>query len=286
VHRGGWSGPNFDWYVGTLSHNTVVKDGTWQAKGAGKTVLWIDEPGFRAIRTLASELYPGGRYERTIAMVDISAADFYLVDVFRVSAGREHCKFMHSHFGQLTTQGLALQPAEDYGHGALMRHFQADLSPQPGWSVDWQIEDRLGYLAPGADVHLRCIDFTTGAQAYVAEAWVSVGGFTSNQEAWIQRLMVRRCAAAEQEPASFQTTFVSIIEPYTGRSNIAQALRLTVPVSDSHVCLEVTLADGRRDLMVLADPEADDEVRLRALLQDGFQLRVSSDVTLKRSATA
>ncbi|MCL5999019.1 MAG: heparinase II/III-family protein [Chloroflexi bacterium] len=284
VHRGGWSGPNFDWYVGTLSHNTVVVDGAQQAKGAGATTLWVDAPGCRVIRAAAPELIGGGRYERTIAMIDISDDDFYLLDVFRVAGGRDHAWFMHSHFGQIRTQGLVLQPAEAYGHGALMRHFNADPSPMPGWSVDWQIEDRHGYLPAGADVHLRCIGFTSGAQAHVAEAWVSVGDFNRNEEAWIPRLMVRRRAVEGPAAAPLQSTFVAVIEPYAGRPNITGARRVALPLPDTHVCVEVTLTNGRRDLILLADPEATDAAQVAATVRERLGLAVAGEAILAQFA--
>ena len=300
VHRGGWSGPNFDWYVGTLSHNTVVVDGAWQTRGtgegasattvAGQTTLWIDTPGLRAIRVTAPVLISGShadgekRYERTVVMVDVSDDDFYLLDVFRVRGGRDHAYFLHSHFATLRTQSLALQPAAEYGHGvlahgALMRNFMVDLTPAAGWTADWQAEDRFHYLPPEADVHLRYTSFTTGAQACTAEAWVSVGGFLRNDEAWIPRIMVRRSTDKPDE-TPLQSTFVGVIEPYERRSNIVQMRRILLPWSDSHVCVEVTRVSGQRDLLVLADPAAEDYARAAQMLREQLGLDIAGQVVL------
>ncbi len=245
VHRGGWSGANFDWYVGTLSHNTVVVDGRRQTRErAGRTTLWRIDDGIRLLRVSAPELYDIERYARTIALIDISDTDAYLVDVFRVAGGSEHTRFTHSHFGRITPRGLSLRPGPDYGHGALMRHFEEDPAPQPGWSVDWAIEDRRGYLPPGSDVHLRLTDVAASARARLAEAWVSLGGFQSNDDAWIPRVAVTREGAAP-----LRSTFACVVEPYAGRSAIASIRRL--PAEDGEdVVLEVRLADGRRDVFI------------------------------------
>ena len=57
-----------------------------------------------------------------------------------------------------------------------MRYSRGDPAPQPGCHVDWQIDGRYGLLPPGSDVHLAYTDLTTGAEALIAEGWVSLGG--------------------------------------------------------------------------------------------------------------
>ena len=256
VQYGGWEAPRATWYMMTAAHNTVVVDGVNQKPGAGRTTLWLQGDGYQAIRVSGPELIGGLQFERTVALIDISPRDFYVLDIFRVVGGTDHAKFLHSHFGRISTQGLALKPTGDYGHGTQMRAFLVDPGPQPGWSVDWQIEDRYHYLPPGTDVHLRYADLTYGAQAYTCEGWVSAGGFEGQQEVWIPRVLVRR-----QGPPPLASTFVGIIEPYERVPHIAGIHRLPLETPegeaypDSNVALEVCLADGRRDLIVCADVE-------------------------------
>jgi hypothetical protein len=212
--------------------------------------------------------------------VNVSEADSYYLDIFRVVGGRDHAKFVHSHFGQIRTEGLSLAPAPDYGHDTLMRNFQTDPAPQPGWSVDWQIEDRHGYLAKGRQIHLRYTDLTEGAAAATCEGWVSPGSYNETKQAWIPRIMV--CRQAESAPLA--STFVGILEPYEGSSSIASIRRLPLYAPDGQHCgdgdgagecgsmgvwergsgqrcgdgdvaVEVTLRDGRRDLLVALDIE-------------------------------
>ena len=283
VHRGGWGGRNFDWYVGSLSHNTVVVDGQPQQRDqAGRTTLWRADGEVQAIRVAAPELIGGGRFERTIVLVDISDHDAYLLDVFRVTGGHDHARFMHSSFGRITTSGLSLVPARatdlaPYA-SAILRNDQFDPSPAPGWNADWRIDDRYGYLPEGAEVHLRYTDLTPGAQAFTAEAWVSTGGFDSNDEVWIPRLMARRVG----DTAPLHSTFVAVIEPYEGQSNIAAIRRLPLATNDSHVAVEVRLSDGRRDMLVVTDPEASDRPALADAIQHTCGFRFDGDLCVVR----
>ncbi len=271
VQYGGWGSPRAVWYRMTASHNTVVVDGQNQRTSAGETTLWADGKQFQAIRVSGPGLIEGKQFERMVAMIDISEQDSYIVDIFRVVGGIDHAKFTRSHFGQITTEGLGksplppfekgeiegglhLRPADDYGYGTQMRNFYEDAAPKPGWSVDWKVEDRHQLLPPDSDIHLRYTDLTYNAKASTCETWISLGG---TKDAWIPCIMVRR----QTNEGPLTSTFVSIIEPYEGTSNIAQIRRLPLETSDgaaypeSNVAVEIQLADGRRYLFVTADVE-------------------------------
>lgn len=258
VNFGGWGSPRANWYGMTAAHDTVTVDGKDQGNGAGETKLWEDGKVFKAIRASGPTCMGGRQYDRTVALVDISEKDCYVFDVFRVVGGTDHAKFTGSYFGAVTTQGLSLKPAADYGFGTQMRNFQGDPSPKPGWSVDWKIRDEYGYLPPGSDVHFRYTDLTTGAQACIAEAWISTSKYYNTaSDAWIPRIMVRR----QSSEAPLASTFVAVMEPYEKASSITEIRRVSVetpdgaPYPDSFVAVEVRLADGRRDLIISADAE-------------------------------
>ena len=249
VNFGGWDSPKAAWYRITPAHSTVTVDGGNQIWGAGKTTLWADGKSFRAIRASGPGMVGGRQYERTAALVDVSDRDCYVLDIFRVAGGAAHDKFVGSYFGSVTANGLTLGLAPDYGHGTQLRNLQMDASPKPGWSVDWVIEDRYKYLAPGADVHVRYTDLTSGAVAGLAEAWVTWGGYYTNNEAWVPRALVRRTGNAP-----LASTFMAVLEPYERKSNITSIRRLPLK-RESDVAVEVVLADGRRDLIVAIDSE-------------------------------
>lgn len=136
-----------------------------------------------------------------------------------------------------------------------MRNFRQDPSAGPGWIATWDIDDRYGCLADGAQAHLRYTDLTVGAAAAVADSWVIEGGYSSTKEAWIPRIMVRRSG---EEPLA--SCFVGIIEPYTERAAIRRITRFPLTVGgqempEGNVALRIDLADGRSDLLVALDAE-------------------------------
>jgi len=189
--------------------------------------------------------------------VDVDDKDFYIVDCFFVVGGREHAKYFHASFGKIETGGLSLQNAEPYSHDTQMRNFQADSNPEPGWWVDWQIEDRYGYLPAGRRVGLRYTDLTSRAAACLAEGWVETRPYASNQEttAWIPRLIVRHTT---DEPP-LRSAFISVIEPYEGQPRLRGVRRLPLETIDSaalpdeFVGIELTRDDGLEDVCLLVD---------------------------------
>ena len=286
---GGWSSPQALWYKMTAAHNTVVVDGRNQGPHSGKTTLWVDGDHVQTIRASSPGMIKGKQFERTVAMVDISDSDFYVVDVFRVIGGTDHAKLMHSHFANMTTDGLSLKPTDDYGHRTLMRNFKVDTRPEPAWSVDWKINDLYHFLPSGTEVHLKYTDLTTDSHAYTAEAWVNRRGHAGADEIWIPRIMVRR--QASQAPLA--STFVGIIEPYERKSNITKIRRLQLETPDgkrypdANVAVEIQLIEGHRDLFIAADTEnaldlspsiSEDKV----MLQKEWGLRLDGELCMVR----
>jgi hypothetical protein len=239
------------------------------------------------VRAAAPELIRGEVYERTVALIDLSPADSYLIEVFRIVGGHEHIKFLHSHFGGVTTRGLLLEPAEESRFPEVMRHFQRDLHPAPGWSVDWTIEDRLKCLPAPKDLHLRYTDFTADAEAQLAEGWISVGSFGGTDETWIPRVLVRR----RTDEGPLASTFVGLLEPYEGKSNLVAARRLELRGQDGSarpskdVALEVSRADGRTDLFLAlarknTQPAPGDPQFVECASASGATLRFAGEVCL------
>jgi hypothetical protein len=285
----------------TAAHNTVAVDGRDQELGWGRCTLWTDGPGLHVVRASAPELIAGRQYERTVALVDFVPRGFCVLDVFRVVGGREHVLWQHGHFSTLSTTGLALADTEDYDHDFEMRSFRRDPVPAPGWIADWRVEDRLGYLPAGAEVHLRRIDLTPGAEALTCEGWVAPGAPHASSEAWIPRVAVRRRAGAVPLPAQgaerlpaqgaapLASTFVGVIEPYATAPSITGARRLPLArvsggaASESDVAIEITLADGGRFLFVAADVEHPLAVAPRgALVQEAWDVVIDGELCLVR----
>lgn len=249
VQFGDWATPQARWHTLTAAHNTVVVDGKNQFGGAAQSTLWADGKVFRAVRASSPEQVRGQQYERTVAMVDLPERDFYVLDVFRVSGGADHAKFLRGHFGTVATEGLKLSPAADYGNNTLMRGFAGDAAAKPGWSAVWTAEDRRGYLPKGAEVRLRHTDLTRDAQAYTAESW-TVWDTRSTEDFWIPTLMTRR-----QGTAPLTSTFVGVLEPFERTPRVRAIRRLDLG-NDAHVAVECVLEDGRKDVWIAADGDA------------------------------
>lgn len=267
VHKGGWGGDKFNWYLSSPAHNTVTVDGRNHAVGAGHTTLWGAGKQARAVRIDAADLIQHEslagqtlRFERTTLMVDLSDSDSYLVDIFRVRGGRDHAWFMHSHFSELTTHGLTLHTGVPYEYSTEMRNYQTDPAPSHHWFADWKIIDRQKLLATPRDIHLRYTDLGSDATVSTLEGWVATGGFTTNDEVWIPRLMMRRRLTHETTP-DLRSTFAGIIEPYENHSAIEQVLTLPLCAEDgsvysgSHVAADVQLSNGGHDIIVALDTQ-------------------------------
>ena len=290
VQFGDWHTPQARWHKMTAAHNTVVVDGKDQTGGEGKTTLWIEGNNYRVIRASSPNQYGIRQYERTVAMVDTGGDDFYVVDVFRVVGGRDHAKFTRSSWSRLETRGLQLKPAPDYGHDTLMRNFWAHYAAPAGWTADFQIEDRHHYLPAGAEVHLRYTDLTSHADAYTAESWTVLNP-TSTEEFWIPTLVTRR----QSTDAPLASAFVAVLEPSGPQPRIRSIRRLKLETpqgavyGDANVAVEITLADGRRDILILADVEnplalSPSLVRDGVLVQPETGIRTSREFFFKRLA--
>ena len=259
VQFGGWTTPRAVWYKMSAAHNTVLVNGADQrGDTAGKTTLWADGEQFHAIRVAAPTLVGAKQFERTAALIDISDKGFYVADIFRVTGGSDHAKFTHSYFGKATAEGVNFADQQEYGHGTQTRHFQHDPDAKPGWNVTWQIDDPRNIVPKGRTVQLRYTDLTDRSQAMLGEAWVMGGLYgqvTSSQEHWIPCVISRR-----QGTNGFSSTFVSILEPFSGKSAITKMRRLPLllndkPLGEDHVAMEITLANGRQDLLIAMNAE-------------------------------
>jgi hypothetical protein len=161
-----------------------------------------------------------------------------------------------------------------------MRNFREDPAPQPGWSVDWKIDDLFHYLPTGSAPHLRYTGLSQGASASTAEAWISPVGYNEVDEAWIPAIMMRRKSAS----APLSSTFAGIIEPYDGTPILSRIERLPVSAPagtpDDNVCALVTLADGRTDLIISTSGGT------ATVEQGGISVKTDAELSLVRRSLA
>ncbi len=266
VGYGGWDFPKAVWYTKTAAHNTIVVDGQNQQGCEGKTILWGSGKTIHLIRASAPDMIPGNqeenRYERTLALVDLSPEDSYLLDVFNVKGGNDHAKFVTPFFGTPKTSGLNLKPAPDFGHDTLMHNTQTDSSPNENWSVDWTIDDYYKYRKDNPPVHLRYTGLTPNVETSLSECWVDVGSNFGGGEKWVSRLMVRR----NDKNAPLSSSFASLLEPYTTSPKILRAKRfpLTLPdgtaLDEMNGAIMLDIANGRTHTLAFSDRPEDQPV--------------------------
>jgi hypothetical protein len=266
VQFGGWYAPKALWYRKTASHNTVVVNGLDQVPGigeretaplaeqlnplknhvAGKTISWMSGKQVQGIRVGDKRLYRSidlQQYDRSVFLIDRHDEDFYVLDIFRVRGGSDHAKFTHGYFGDVTGQGLNLQPQTDYGFNTEMKAFQYDSDPVADRRVVWNIRDQLGYLTPGQQVHLGYLDASSHVEIALAESWTVSD--------WLPSLLLRH-----RGPDSLATAFVGVWEVFEHGSNIERLRRIPLSInnqiesSDMDVALAVEMKDGGRDYII------------------------------------
>ncbi|GMU91327.1 MAG: hypothetical protein AMXMBFR4_03850 [Candidatus Hydrogenedentota bacterium] len=276
VGYGGWGASWATWYSRTAAHATVTVDKSNQHAAGGTTTLWADGKRFHAMRASCPEMVRGERYERTIALVDMDATDFYVIDCLRVKGGSDHAYGFSSFFGTVQTSGLNLVNSAPYLKLEQLRAFRSDEAPQSPWGVTWTLDDRYDYLPDDKQIHLAFTNLTHNARAILCDAWVDTAIYGEDSQ-WIPRLIVQRFS----DNAPLESTFVAVIEPFERASKIESVSRLSLKgpdgaeLPDSYVAVQVDKADGKKDLALFNDPAGEAE-----LILDSPVIRYRGDAAL------
>ena len=278
VHYGGWDSPRFWWYRRPPSHNLVVVDGEGHKNLAEGVFLRYPEYGvctnfgegsFAQVAVADAKEYAGtDRFERLVALVDTSERESYVIDVFRVSGGKDHTLFHRTPPAKVGTTGLSFSPGDPYGHGTFMRDFKIDREPAVDWSVRFDLDDLPREGSAVSDVSNESIalgyhGFTRDASVTLCESWIDVSRDSPSagiSELWIPTLMIRSTGP--------DTTFCAVIEPIQGANQIARITRHPSSIDrpntsgDSSVVLEIEATNGCTDWIVIVDSAAKAEVRV------------------------
>ncbi|MCC6485283.1 MAG: heparinase II/III family protein [Armatimonadetes bacterium] len=257
VQYGGWESEKALWYRQSAAHNTVVVDQTDHRPARGVTTLWATGSLISVVSASVPEALdvtePNAVFERTALLIDISPQDFYVFDLFHVRGGTRHCRMIRSHFGHVCSEGLSLAPSAPPWTHTQSREVRADTNPSPIWSVEWDVEDRYGYLPRETRVRLRYTDCSAvgGVTVYTAQDWVSAGNFGSSDQAWIPSVVTCRESRADM------TTFAAVIEPYGTQRQVAGISLVLLPPEAAKrgaICVRVALQSGEEDIIAFAGP--------------------------------
>jgi len=252
----------------TVSHNTVMVNGTRQDSVVVSTPLLFDSSDFvKLISVDGKGAYSAAsEYKRTSAMIKIGNGQYYLVDFFNVTGGKTHEYVLHGASASATAEGLTLKNQTD-GSGSFVgtmagpdvsfggknqdngyQYFERvrrDSDPGDVFSVDWAINDHWG-LASAAGIHLKVTVVGESDEVTLADATPPTNkGNMKN----LTYLFVKR-----QSTSSLTSLFNSVIEPYTGAMPTILSVE-QVPVTENgkdvsgdHIrALKITHVTGRVD---------------------------------------
>jgi hypothetical protein len=258
------------WTINTISHNTVVvnqraQDNSW----VGRCRLFAAVEGASVVEVGCAEVYPeASDYRRTLAKVDVSASESYLVDVFRVVGGDHHVLSFHSGDGTVTIEGLELQPqkegtyagteisfGEHYdgepdgrycGSGfSYLRNVERRTRPSPGWSVDWELADTWNVKQVTDDVHLRYHGLSPAGEVSLA-----YGEPPNNKPGNPKQL---RFLLQQNKGQNLRSTFVGVVEPYSGQQRTLQSVQRLPLTVDSAAAVRIQTTHGRTDIVLSSD---------------------------------
>ena len=265
---------NRGWTKNTISHNTVQVDQKAQeVSWIGQCAYFSASGDIGVVEVASPDVYPGTQdYRRTLAVIDLSETESYLVDIFRVEGGTDHVLSFHAGEGEVTVDGLEMVGQQggtyaspeipfgthydgpvggDYmgsGFAYLYDVFRAS-EVWGGWRADWSLDDTWGTRTGDAPVHVRY-----HAMSPVDEAALAFGDPPQNKPGNPRRLQY---LLQHNKGESRRSLFASVIEPYSGDApNLSSVDRLDLGLSDDDLtaaAVRVVSADSRTDLILSSD---------------------------------
>ena len=253
-----------EWTDNTIGHNTVVVDRKPQENQRLGVARFVTEgKGVSAAEVYAGKPYPqASLYQRTVALIDVSDTDSYLVDIFRVKGGEHHMYSLHGPEGEIETDGLNLvvQPkgtlagegvepyadvgtAGNYGGNAAGYQYlydvRRDSNPSAQPSVTYKVVDTWHVLKQATDVRLRISLIDPPGEVILAHGDPPRNKPGNPRNLWY--ILSPHWAS--------ESIFVSVIEPYVGSRLISSIERKD---DGDTVTLTIKLASGRTDTIISA----------------------------------
>lgn len=261
-----------EWAIASASHNLVVVDATNQqadptthghlryfdARRPACQLLSVDNP----------QVYPRitNEYRRTLVLVQVDGADWYVVDLFAVHGGSQHDYFLHGSADEaqdlsvsragspVTMEALATLVPEDVeftfgeteqtnrcGIPGLAYGYLRDLRRAP---IDAPQVVQLDYALPSADAGLRAWCVTQPGDELVVGTNPAIRQAGSDDSQLDQH---RRSFALLRRRAS-ASLFAALIEPHGGQRRVQRVDAVELP--GAGLALQVT-THTRCDLIVV-----------------------------------
>jgi hypothetical protein len=260
----GWRSDVVKWNRAVQAHNTITFNNMNHSRTDGVATLWSIGDIAKVIRANAPNTFPGvKKFERSLALVNISKNNTYIVDVFCVGDGPAgtYEKFSRSNIGDLTVSGLTLKETQrEYPEYVYMENFQESVETQEVWTADWAIVNVLNQIAYGTKMHLKMIDLTRDENVILCDTWLppSMAMKSQGHEGFMLPTVITERSVKEGETA----TFVSVMEPYSRDKSYVQSAKRYSCITledgkeyDSNAAIAVETIDGYTDVLVLLDPD-------------------------------
>ncbi|MGI5820336.1 MAG: heparinase II/III domain-containing protein [Armatimonadota bacterium] len=284
LYTGQWP-KRFGWVNHIISHNTCMVNDTNPSSESfsGRTRLFADAGPLRAVDVDGGEIYEGvTTYRRCMTMVDVDETHSYVLDVFWVRGGTNHRLIQNGGGPTVSTEGLELTeqptgtlagPEVAYGEpydGELNSRYAgtgfsflenvSKAGPSEEFVVDWRIVDQRRERPEDWERHLRAHNLTPVDEVVLADGIPPL--YAGNPERLRYLLRSRLGEGRESQ-------FVTVIEPF-GVEGFIESVRMLDVQTDAPgfvAAVEVTLVDGRRDVLIVTEEEA--QVAAGGVLMEG-----------------
>ena len=296
------------WTSHTISHNTVMVNDTRSGAG-GRINLFAVQPPLRVMDLSSKTAYTDLQtYRRSLAMVDVSDTDSYVLDVFRVRGGKNHRLLYHGASNEVITTGLSLvkqaggtfagedvEFGEFYDGGKGWRYkgsgfmYLGDVQRSDGpvsnvFTVDWNDAGKHGRVKEGHDPHLRLHALTSCDEVALASGEPPKPDRPCNPP-WLRWLIQSRLGE------DMESQFVTVLEPYDATPFIKQVRRLKVEHdadANSVVAVAIEMLDGTTDILINCEERTAVEVEggIEFDGQFGMIRLVNGEVKLMRMSNA
>jgi hypothetical protein len=236
---------------GSKYHNIVMVDGREQsAWSEGTRFGWLNHfAAATGIRFADLGARPKNyealdRYRRAVAYVDAGSGNQYVFDVFQVKGGGRHTLGLNGPAASAFTCSEKLGPpgaeAKEFFQGSFKNPRQGTEAIAGPVTADWKfLFSRTARTPQETDVHLR------------ATIWGAEGGRVLAADVTGDIPYDLTSIHLDREGKELASQFVTLMDPYEKEPFVKSARRL-MPRGEGTAdaaALEVTLADGRRDVI-------------------------------------
>ena len=275
VNYGGWNTKEAHWYGHPAAHNQVVVDGKrhinlppsgdgmfYRYPKYGTNLMFAIGSFVKATYNEAKEYVGSSRYERLIALIDISGSDCYCVDISRTEGGNQHSRFLRSSYSTTKTTGLNLVPGDDYyPEETIMRNNMVDKSPQKSWNIDFTIAGDDNQTPLKRNLHFKYTGISTATSVNTCESWVDITRMvqtsnirTGNKSVWIPTIY--------ETIEGPKTQFSGVHEVYEDHSNIVSINKLNIHIGNFDEAIKVIHIDGTCDYIIANDPLKNNSMKI------------------------